>query len=229
VIGNEPDVIWQDNLPASEYAQVYHDLYTLIKHNDPHAQVALGAISQPTPLRLQYLDEVLATYAQQYGTPLPADWWVVHAFVLNEERGSWGVDIPPGMPEIDQGTVYSIYDHGTPDIFADYLFTFRTWLAENGYQDTPLAVTEFGILMPEEYGFSPEFVAQYLTLTFNIHNTASDDKIGYPADDNRLVQRWAWFSLADRVYPNSNLVDLRSGELTPAGSAFRDFIINQRP
>jgi hypothetical protein len=83
--------------------------------------------------------------------------------------------------------------------------------------------------MPEEYGFAPEFVAQYLTLTFNILNTATDDKIGYSQDHNRLVQRWAWFSLADRVYPSSNLVDLRSGQLTPAGLAFREFIIHQKP
>ena len=30
---------------------------------------------------------------------MPVDVWNVHNFVLREERGSWGVDIPPGIPD----------------------------------------------------------------------------------------------------------------------------------
>ena len=36
IIGNEPDVIWQDNVTASKYAVFYHDLYQAIKIGRPN-------------------------------------------------------------------------------------------------------------------------------------------------------------------------------------------------
>ncbi len=46
VIGNEPDVIWQDSLTAEEYARQYHDAYQIIKTTDPSAMVATAGISR---------------------------------------------------------------------------------------------------------------------------------------------------------------------------------------
>ncbi|MGC9334725.1 MAG: glycosyl hydrolase, partial [Anaerolineae bacterium] len=54
LIGNEPDVKWQDNVSPEVYAELYHDLYALLKEKDPSCQVAIGGVSQPTPLRLRY-------------------------------------------------------------------------------------------------------------------------------------------------------------------------------
>lgn len=116
VIGNEPDVIWQDDVMPATYAQVYHDLYYLIKKTDSSASIAAGSISQATPMRLAYLDRVLAAYQNLYGNTMPVDWWTVHGYVLREERGSWGVDIPPGFSE-NQGELYSTNDHGRIDLF----------------------------------------------------------------------------------------------------------------
>lgn len=223
IIGNEPDVIWQDNLPPLEYARVYRQLYTLIKQVDPTAKVAVGGVSQATPLRLQYLDLVLETYRQEFGGALPADWWTVHGFVLREQRDSWGVGIPPGLPD-EQGILYEIDDHDRLDYFAAHLRNFRSWLAQNGYRETPLALTEFGILMPPEYGFPSELVSQYLRDTFDLLLTLQDQRTGYPADEYRLVQRWAWFSLSDPLYPTANLGDLGADRLTPVGLAYREFI-----
>ena len=53
--------------------------------------------------------------------------------------------------------------------------------------------------------------------------TASDADIGYPADDNRLVQRLTWYSLSDTVYPTSNLVDPTTGEFTLLGQTFANY------
>ncbi len=97
IIGNEPDVIWQDNVTAAKYAAVYHDLYGMIKSSDPTALIAVGGVSQATALRLRYLDQVLQTYQNLYHQPMPVDWWTVHGYVLREEKGSWGVEIPPGI------------------------------------------------------------------------------------------------------------------------------------
>ena len=216
IIGNEPDVIWQDNVTAIKYAATYHDIYGMIKSSDPTALIAVGGISQATPLRLQYLDQVLQTYQDLYHEPMPVDWWTVHGYVLREEKDSWGVDIPPGI-DATQGELREVADHGRIDLFEAQLRAFRQWMAENGYQNTPLALTEFGILMPSSYGFPTDMVASYLEQTFTWLDQVQDEAIGYPADKYHLVQRWAWFSISDPTYSTSDLGDLSSGKLTIVG------------
>lgn len=225
ILGNEPDVIWQDNLTPEAYASAYYQLYHLIKESDPAARIAVAGVSQATPLRLAYLDRVLQSYQDNYGGPMPVDWWTVHGFVLREEKGSWGVDIPPGI-SAEQGIPYELSDHGRLDYFENQLRDFRAWMAGNGYRDIPLSLTEFGILIPAEYGYTSEIVVQYLWDTFELLLTMSDPQVGYPPDGNRLVQRWAWFSLSDPQYPTSNLADLENDRITPVGLAYRDFILS---
>jgi len=99
LIGNEPDVIWQDNTTPTDYAWVYHEVYNLLKSRDPTCQVAIAGIAQATPLRLQYLDLILQAYRDLYGEMIPVDVWNVHGYILREERGSWGVDITPGISD----------------------------------------------------------------------------------------------------------------------------------
>jgi len=198
-------------------------LYQLIKSSDPTALIAVGGIAQATPLRLEYLDQVLATYQDVYGEPLPADWWTVHGYVLREEKDSWGVEIPPGL-DATQGELYEVSDHGRLDLFENQLVDFRLWMKANGYQNTPLALTEFGILMPTSYGFPYEAIADYLEQTFTWLYQAQDPSTGDPADGFHLVQKWAWFSITDINYPSSNLGDLASGQLTLVGERFREMV-----
>jgi hypothetical protein len=91
IVGNEPDVIWQDNVTPERYAEIYHEAYTFIKERDPLAQLAMAGVAQPTPLGLAYLERVLLAYQEKFGEPMPVDIWTVHAFILREEAGSWGV------------------------------------------------------------------------------------------------------------------------------------------
>jgi hypothetical protein len=58
--------------------------------------------------------------------------------------------------------------------------------------------------------------------TFDLFLTATDDAIGYPGDDNRLVQWWCWYSLAapDDYYLTANLFDPETKELAPLGLGF---------
>lgn len=226
VIGNEPDVIWQDNVTPQRYAEIYRDLYTRIKQLDPTARVAVGGVATPTPLRRAYLDLVLRHYEQRFGGRLPADLWTVHAYILREERRSWGAEIPPGMPWIDRGTLYEIEDHGNVEEMQKLLREFRLWMRERGY-DTPLAVTEFGILMPEDYGFPPEVVTAYMRRLIGFFQ-AADARVGWAPDGNRPVQYWFWFSLHDTSleFSVSDLLDVATGRLTPIGRAYADL---QRP
>ena len=99
LIGNEPDVKWQDNTAPEVYAIAYHRAYEAIKAGDPTAQVAIGGISEVTPLRLEYLDRVWDFYRSLYGEDMPVDVWNMHAFMLPEQRGGWGVNMPPGFDD----------------------------------------------------------------------------------------------------------------------------------
>ncbi|MDY7078950.1 MAG: hypothetical protein SXV54_18710 [Chloroflexota bacterium] len=225
LVGNEPDVKWQDNVEPATYARLYHDAYSAIKSADPTALVAIGGVSQPTPLRLRYLDMVLGAYQTQFGAEMEVDVWNAHNFILREERGSWGVDIPPGMPD-DRGVLYEIEDGGSLEIFRQQIVDLRQWMAQRGYQDRPLVVSEYGILMPADYGFPPERVADFLTGTFDIFMTAADPALGYPEDDYRLVQSWCWYSLdapAD-YYPTGNLFDPQTGAMTPVGEVWSRYV-----
>ncbi len=219
LIGNEPDVKWQDNVEAATYARLYHEAYTAIKGADATAQVSIGGISEPTPLRLRYLDAVLASYREQFGVPAPVEVWNIHNYLLREERGSWGVDIPPGMADAT-GRLYEIDDSGNLADFKQQVVDFRRWMADRGYRDRPLLITEFGVPMPPDYGFPAERVIAFWTSTFDYFRTASDPEIGFPADENHLVQAWCWFSLADSEYVTGNVFDPQTGAITPLGRAW---------
>lgn len=222
IVGNEPDVVWQDNATPVEYATVYHEVYGLLKTIDPTCQVAIGGVSQATPLRLQYLDMILDAYRDLYGEMIPVDVWNVHAFILREERGSWGVEIPPGI-SVDQGRRFEIDDHDDMTIFQQQIVAFRRWMKDKGERNKPLIVSEYGILMPEDYGFPSERVREFMYATFDYFMTATDHSLGYPADGDRLVQRWAWYSLSDTNYATGNLFDPDTGLITPLGLAYGSY------
>jgi hypothetical protein len=230
IIGNEPDILWQDNTTPVRYAEIYHDAYFFIKENDPSALVAVAGVGQPTPLRLAYLDLVLETYLERYDAPMPVDIWTVHNFILREERDSWGVSIPRGMTQpsgqpIDQGILYEISDHNNLAIFKQNLIDFRQWMTDRGYRDRPLAVTEFGILMPSDFGFPPAVVSEFMIGTFDFLVQAADESIGYPNDNNRLVQWSFWYSVYDgNEFPTGNLYDPETAALTPLGELYATYI-----
>lgn len=227
VIGNEPDNAAQDGVEAVRYAEIYHEVYALIKAADPTAQIAVGGVTQPSPSRMAYLEVVLDAYQEFFGERLPADWWTVHAYVLNEGKGEWGAGLAVGMDSA-AGVHRDIADHGSLDVFAMQIEDFRYWMKSHGYQDTPLAVTEFGVLLSDQEGFSQEFIAQYLLQACAWLDEAVDPETGYPGDEYRLVQRWAWFSLSDPIYPASDLADLELNRLTPVGEAYQAYTLPGR-
>lgn len=222
-IGNEPDVSWQSNCTPEQYARVYHQLYSLIKQADPTALVAAGAISQATPLRRLYLDQVLVEYQRLYHARMPVDIWTIHAAILREEQDGWGVDIPPGLAN-PNGQLVEVGDNDRLDLFEQQIYDFRSWMRQRGYRDRPLAVTEFSILMPFYYGFDTQRVAAFMTGALDLMRTAADPDLGYPADGYRLVQRWAWYALTATDYPTGNLVDPHTGWLTPLGEIYAGYV-----
>ena len=236
LVGNEPDCIWQDNTLPGNYARVYHDAYAAIKAQDPTAQVAAGGIVQPTPLRLQYLDLVLEAYASAYGETLPADAWHTHGFILREAScqaypdACWGCEIPPGI-SAQAGMLYTLDQTDDIDIFEARIVAFRRWMRARGYRDTPLLISEYGTLLPyyepsslyhDSQGrpFDEARARDYMLATFDYLRIAHDGHTGYPPDEDRLVQRWLWYSLDDSIAYGGALFDKVSTELLPLGTAF---------
>lgn len=217
IIGNEPDNVYQDNLPPEQFAAQYHEAYTVIKQTDPTARVAVGGITLASSLRLAYLDVVLTQYRTQVGAALPADLWTVHHYWLPEfEDGSW-IGVPPGLPE-QRGVMAAIGDHASVDRFIESVRRFRAWMAERGYRDRPLLLTEFGGAVP---GMEPSELLAFMRGAVGWLEGATDRTTGYAADGNRLVQGWAWFSLRYPPLPVSDLITAE-GRLTPLGELYRE-------
>jgi hypothetical protein len=234
LVGNEPDCIWQDNLLPEDYATVYHDIYWAIKGWDSTALVSPGGIVQATPLRLQWLNQVLEAYAiQNPSSPMmPVDVWNIHNQILQElsylcdPEHAWGADIPPGFDQC-WGVRREVKDNDSIEIFKQQIWDFREWMASRGYGGWPLIITEFGVLMPVEFGFDVDRVNAFMDASFEFLRTATSPTLGYPADGYRLVQRWAWFSLDNPPYDpeipmtfNGNLFNPYTRYVTDYGRNF---------
>jgi hypothetical protein len=230
LVGNEPDCIHQDNVLPENYAVAYHDAYAAIKAVDPSARVSVGGIVQPTPLRLEYLEKVLNTYRSQYGAPLPTDAWNIHSYILREGRTGWGCGIPPGS-RATHGEDYDFVDTDDINIFRQRIEDFRGWMRDRGYGDKPLIISEYGTLFPYYDGdpltfgditFDEARAQHYMTRTFDLLLSASDPDVGYQPDENRLVQRWLWYSLDDTGY-GGLLFDPHTHEPMDLGISFGDY------
>ena len=234
-IGNEPDCTLMDNMISTWYARAYHDLYHIIKTADPTAQIAAGNIVQPTPQRLEYLNRALAAYQAVYGEPLPADVWVIHSYILCEkcypfniplEPFAWGACWVPDWPSRSTSeplaTFYSVYDHWDMDIFTQRIIDFRQWMYDNGYRDHPLMIAEYGVLFYQGLvsGMGQADDIAFMNAGFDWMREARDPVLGYKPDDNRLVQRWAWFSLDHGNYPGGTLFDPYNLVPTYLGTAY---------
>lgn len=201
LVGNEPDSTHgQDDTMADMYARAYHDAYTFIKSVDPTAKVANAAVIQPTPLRLLYMDAILASYRAQFGVPMPVDVWNMHLYIIREVKNDWGGDYPPGI-DAPIGRDYTLRDHVDINIFKSLVWDFRSWLYRNGYIDKPLIVSEWGVLMPFWFlaneGVTEEDAKNFIREAIQFMDETTDPVLGYSADNYRLIQRQALYSLDD--------------------------------
>lgn len=194
-IGNEPDNGGQTNMTPRAYAMGYHDYYKLLKAADPTAQVAIGGVTQPSLLRLRYLETVLKEYTLLYGAPMPIDVWTVHGYIM-PENCSAGAGYPVGISDVSGARDCEYWPkHGDLATFKAQLINFRQWLKVQGYGDKPLIVSEFGILLSAAFGYDGNRVATYMVQAMDWMLTYGDCAIGLLVDDCRLVQQFAWFSV----------------------------------
>jgi hypothetical protein len=240
LIGNEIDRrdwesggtgIGQDEMTAELYATAFHEIRDVIKAADPTAKIGIAGVIQATPLRLEYLDRIWDSYQAQYGYPMgnDIDVWNVHGFILREVRGKWGADTPPGIDT--SGFLYGAsYDavvaaHHNIAYFQQFIEAFRTWMADHGQRNKPLLITEYGILYGS-LGISTAQINAFMQSTHDYLLNAQDGTTGYPADENRLVQGWVWYSLNDNssVYHHGALFDSTTKNLTTVGNAWHSYV-----
>ena len=229
LIGNEPDDETQGCVTPASYAELYHEVYHIIKAADPHAQIANGGVVQATPLRLQYMDMIVQEYQDEYGEMIPVDVWNVHGFILREEADNWGCQIPCGITAT-QGMLYELNDHDNMIIFQDQIVAFRQWMADKGERNKPLIVSEYGILAWASLGFDAPRVQNFMLATFDFFVNATDSSLGYPADDNKLVQAWNWYSLDGMDFEGggsyNHLFHPVTKQITDLGRAYGNYAVS---
>lgn len=233
LVGNEPDSIVQDNLDPHVYAAAYHELYNLIKSADPTARIFAGSIVQPTEVRLIYLDMVLDSYREAYDALMPVDGWSIHNFILNEvdceayPNLCWGAFMPPGIPsDILHGEILTVEDHDRMDLFIERINRFRNWMFDRGYHGMPLYLTEYGILMPPDLGngFPPSRVNAFMNSTFDYLTASADPKLGNPNDDDRLVQKYSWYSTSNAFFNGWLYEPGNPDQLSPMGLNYAAYV-----
>jgi hypothetical protein len=239
IIGNEPEGRYSqgDRTPA-EYAEIYHEVYGLIKGLDPTAWIAIGGVIEPTPLRLRWLEMVLQEYESRFGEPMPVDVWNIHVQILQEKAGGWGAEIPAGLPDTE-GRLYTLLDNANPDVFRQLVTEFRQWMKDQGFQNKPLIISEYGVLMPSTYiapdgleATGDQVLIDFMRETFEFLVNGQDPDLGYPADDHHLVQQWLWYSLntqpydseTGRGYNGSLFSHLDPTQITQFGVIFREHV-----
>lgn len=245
IVGNEPDAVYedQDELLPEVYAERYFAVASRIRQLDPTARLGFGAIIQPTPIRLRYLDRawnrlVALAGSQQAASDL-IDYWTIHSFILNEKKGEWGAGIPSGFESsyADAVPITNFADTYSVALFQNRVRNFRAWMEQKGERNKPLWITEYGSLLPpidppggpNYVNVSDALTGAFMTGTFDFMLNAQDPATGLPTDNNRLVQRWFWYSLNDYRYKfGGTLYDpAKEGyPLTAVGSAWINYVKN---
>jgi hypothetical protein len=247
IVGNEPDNNRnneQDDVTAEVYAARFFDLATIIRATDPSAKITFGTIIMSTKLRIRYIqrawDELKRLTGSEANASALVDIWTPHGFILNEEAptaanpGPWGSGIPLGFENdhADQEIV-DITEIGNLDKFITRMKRFRQFMKDNGEQNKPLWLTEYGILAASQdppnstvqYYLYPESVtAKFFSDTVNWMESYIDPNLGMPGDGNRLIQKWFWYSLNDAMYHfGGTVIDPLTLSATVVGATYINY------
>lgn len=137
--------------------------------------------------------------------------------------------------------VYCFAEHDDMKVFGEQIVAMRQWMKKHGQQRKPLLLTEFSILYPyeddgptcflqDEFGncFTPDRVTKFMNEAFDFLKNEKDAEIGFPLDENRLVQQWMWFSVYYRNEGSaSNLVEKDLTTFTKMGQNFANYVAAQ--
>jgi hypothetical protein len=149
--------------------------------------------------------------------------------VLDAYKARYGVNIPADVFNLH------VYGFGRSMDF-DYIFvptitTYRQVMANKGFRDKSLIITEVGVLEGVYVWDIPtSYVTSFMVQAFDWLRTARSDTTGMPTDDNRLVQRWAWFAFTSwhasdpHKWDKTALFNYDTKQITTVGEQYRDYL-----
>lgn len=188
--------------------------------------------------------ERVEDYNGESGTP-------IYAWIANGTDRNLAIKKPSDKRPISEQRAlcarddYScVKEHDDPALFQKQVVDMRRWMKNNGYQNVPLILTEWSqlfwyivdqnnvcnILDEDGNCFTPQRVTTFMERTLDYLETATDKDLGYPLDNHRLVQQWAWYAMdtmgAD-IYTDGNpslLVNRETTALTQMGQKYKQRI-----
>lgn len=229
---NEPDVYGQARRTPQEYAEEYHWFYYAMKAADSTCKIYAGGITQASPQRIRWMQEMLDHYETTYSETLPCDGFHIHTYLMPEAFGpgvgeAYGVSNPtsdPNVTSIQENDDWWWSNASLKDvnILRDYLMNFRIWMKDNGYENKPVIVSEHTVLLY----MSPAYLVPYMNDSLTLFLNGKDITYGCPLDDYRLVQEFAFFCINYKtsvdVYPHTWLYNFYSPyNITDIGLAYR--------
>ncbi len=194
-------------ITPTEYAEKYKKYRDWVKQINPTYKTAIGFINAIEEVGRPFaLADILDAYQARYGEPMPIDVFNLHAYGFGRS--------------ID-------FDY----CFRPTIETYRQVMADYGYRDKPLIITEVGVLEGIYVGWiPPEYVLAFQIQAFDYLRTATSETTGMPSDDDRLVQRWAWMALtgwnpsSDHKYDKTALFNIDSKAITALGQQYGDYV-----
>lgn len=109
---------------------------------------------------------------------------------------------------------------------------FKTEIAEQRQLMKDLGLQNVDLIINEWANFSDESMA-YLKETVAYLMNATNASTGHPGDENRLVQRWAWFIFVNTddhpEWEKAWLYNSHTGDLTALGYAYKSMIPDPSP
>jgi len=219
IVGNEPEFDQFDTINGQaitpraitpdEYAQKYKKYYDMIKGINPTYKLAVGATyddgSWPDATRCNFVPKARQAYESRYGEKMPIDVYTLHAYMDQLDAPLFQLET---MVQRKRG------------IMNDY-----------GDRDKPLLVTEVGVLTALRNPVpSTAAITAFMDSAFDYLSTATSEELGCPGDENRMVQRWAWFALTarspsqgDDYWKGTDLLDIQTGNMTSAGQTYAEY------
>ncbi|MBI3980838.1 hypothetical protein HY345_02470 [Candidatus Microgenomates bacterium] len=200
-----------DDLTANKYATEFISWRDCIKSINPNYPVGSGAITSmwvvlPRTYPLSCTDIESANSGKSYfktyinrirslnGNKLP-DFIMMHAYNT----------CYPALP--GENTNFSKFKNG--------IITYRQVMKELGLQNKELWIKEFN---------SSGYEGDFLKDSFEFLLNTKDKDLGYPEDEYRLVQRFAWFMLKntpDGINSTSQVLARTDGSLNSLGQTYR--------
>ena len=163
------------------------------------------------------------------------DIYAIHAFSVPEDPlfdangdpipNVWGAGVPVGY-DLSTWPHYYVWQGNSDvidiNIFKSRITAFRQWMKNVGplEQAKPLWITEYGSLFKPSAGVSDYEASLYMEQTWDFLLGTKDPNIGDPNDDNRLAQKWIWYSVNDSIWFGGSLYDSITRQLTEVGDHF---------